>query len=115
MFQNARFANVFFVTLALFVAAIVNYQVHGPAAGTLVGVAFLLMLAIFALGIAAMNDRIDSKLEDLLGGSPRRFSIAAQDFPEYRFVDVFLAIERYLEGTEHQVLDSAHSEALGRA
>jgi hypothetical protein len=110
---NNRVTGVFAFLIVLFVGAIVNYQLSGPAAGALVGLSLALLLAMVLLSTAVIADQVDSKLERMVGISPAKFRIAVQDFPDYRFVDVFRAVETYLEERDPQVLDSMHSEDLG--
>jgi hypothetical protein len=82
---NNRVTGVFSFLIALFVGAIVNYQLGGPAAGALVGLSIALLLAMVLLSTAMVADQVDSRLERMVGTSPAKFRIAVQDFPDYRF------------------------------
>lgn len=113
MAANSRVTRVFGFLVVLVVAAVVNQQLGGPARGALLGLSVTLLIAFTAIAVALAGEQIDAKLERLVGASPSAFRIAVQDFPDYRFVDVFRAVERFLDGTDHEVLDSLHNEDLG--
>jgi hypothetical protein len=101
------------VLLALAVGAVANLYLGGPAAKLLLGIALTLVLLLVAVGIGAVTDRIDSRLERSIKRSPSSFRVAAQDFPDYRFVDVFRAVEHYVGEKTHAIIDSRHNEDLG--
>jgi len=110
--QGTFIRNLLLASGTLLLAAIVNFTTRGPHRDSLLFIAVLLPGVVAFLGSTVLNDRIDSRLEVLLGRTVRQFEIVSFDFPEYRFVDAFNAIERQIERTT--VLDSHHSEELAQ-
>jgi hypothetical protein len=104
---------LFVLALGLFVAAAINYMLEGPSRGVLLGVAFVLPFLLVRLSFVVLRDRIDFRLEELLGESLGGLKVASHDFPDYRFVDVFRAVARRLGEARAEVLDSQHPQELG--
>jgi hypothetical protein len=100
-------------SLALFVAAVVNFMMDGPGRGGLLAVAVALPFLVGWLGFSADRDRIDVRLEELMGHMLGSYKVVSQDFPDYRFVDVFRAVEHRFRGPRTNTLDSVHHEELG--
>jgi len=110
--QGTLIRNLFLASGTLLLAAIVNFTTRGPHRDSLLFVAVVLPGVVAILGSTVFSDRIDSRLEILLGRNVRQFEIVSFDFPEYRFVDAFNAIERQIRTDRTTVLDSQHSEEL---
>src|SRR5688572_26812294 len=102
-------AGLFLTTSALLVGALINFFLNGPARARLLTLGIALLAVVVIIGWAVLRERIDCRLERRLGASVRSLSVAARTFPEYRFVDVFRAIERTV-GAGATVLDSSHME-----
>ena len=85
----------------------------GPNRGPVLAIAILFPFVVVRLAVVAQRERIDGKLIELLSGGIRHYKVVAEDFPLYRFVDVFRAIEGELGESNVEVLDSTHVEGLG--
>ena len=98
--------------LLLFVGAVVNVAFNGPVSHTLMIVAVVVPFMLARAIATSLRQRIDSRLEAALHRQLKGFKVVSQDFPEYRFVDVFRAVESYFDGADTTVLESNHAEGL---
>jgi hypothetical protein len=112
--QGTLVRNLLLASGTLLLAAIVNFTTRGPHRDSLLFIAVVLPGVVAILGSTVLSDRIDSRLEVLLGRNVRQFEIVSFDFPEYRFVDAFNAIERQVRTERTTVIDSHHTEALAQ-
>lgn len=99
-------------SLLLVAAAVVNLVLKGPAADLLIFAALVIAFLIMAATNAATRHRIDVRLGELINDA-RHFKVVATEFADYRFVDVFNAIERQLKEQRIVTLDLRHQESLG--
>ena len=110
--QGTLIRNLLLASGTLLLAAIVNFTTRGPHRDVLLFIAVVLPGVVAILASTVFSDRIDSRLESLLGRNVRQFQIVSFDFPEYRFVDAFNAIESQIRTERTTILDSQHSEDL---
>jgi hypothetical protein len=97
----------------LLLVAGTNYIFDGPHSVLLLAVGIVLVTALLLLAFMVTQDRIDFRLQTLVDGNLSDFKVVAHDFPEYRFVDVFRAIEAHVAGETSGTLESQHLEDLG--
>lgn len=106
-------AGMLGLSLLLFLFAAANFVYEGPRRGTLLFIAALMPFVLVRLRVVALQGRVDSRLKELLADGFHGFRVVLDTFPDYRFVDVFRAIEKSLEGPLTETLDSTHLEDLG--
>lgn len=99
--------------LLLFVGAVINVLMGGPFSGPVMIVAVVLPFALVRLAAEVFRDRVDVRIESLLKRQIRGLKVVTHEFPDYRFVDVFRAIEEYFANVRMTILESHHSESLG--
>jgi cell division protease FtsH len=99
-------------TLLVLCGAVINFATGGPQRWALLGAALVLPAPVIWLGLAVLRDRMDSRIERLLTRPGRGLAVAQHDFPDYRFVDAFKAVEEEL-GSAVTLIESAHQEDLG--
>jgi hypothetical protein len=90
-----------------------NYVFDGPHRGLLLVSAAVIMTVLLLLAFRVTQDRLDFRLQTMVDGNLSDFKVVAHDFPEYRFVDVYRAIEAHVANEKFGTLESQHVEDLG--
>lgn len=101
------------LTLVLFLFALFYFFTEGPNRGLVLVAASAAPFLVIRLGVVALRDRLDHRLGALLADQLQGYRVVVQDFPDYRWVDVFGAIEKELPAPGAEFLDSCHPEDLG--
>lgn len=97
----------------LALGGIANYVLNGPHRLFLLSATIALVTGLLVVAFMVTQDRLDFRLQSMVDGNLSDFKVVAHDFPEYRFVDLFRAIEAHVASQTFGSLDSQHIEDLG--